>query len=132
MTDQTARPPQRTNICATTPVFFNFNFSNCQSEKLCNHDVPRLVIGRVFSPLVCVSVTWLRCSSLRITGFSSRVLKKNRSRWWYCGLRIHPAGIKGERNRMVAHPQFTSISNIGVMSKDIATQFDATYPKPRR
>jgi len=45
--------------------------------------------------------------------------------------RIHPAGIKGERNRMVAHPQVTSISNIGVMSKDIATQIVATYPKPR-
>jgi hypothetical protein len=58
------------------------------------------------------------------------VSAKNRSRWWILRFfRIHPAGIKGERNRMVAHPQ--AISNIGVMSKDIATQFDATYPKPR-
>jgi hypothetical protein len=32
---------------------------------------------------------------------------------------------------MVAHLKFTSISNIGVMSKDVATQIDATYPKPR-
>jgi hypothetical protein len=40
-----------------------------------------------FSWTVCASVTWLRCISLRIAGFSyvpraqSSFLKKNRSRW---------------------------------------------------
>jgi hypothetical protein len=44
--------------------------------------------------------------------------------------RFHP-GPRGSETGWSLTLNFTSISNIDVMSKDIATQIDAPYPKPR-